>query len=168
MKQPLAFRVRPKTLNDVLGQQHILGNDKFITNMIQNNMLCSMIFYGQPGTGKTTISTILANTLNIKYKMLNAVICSKKDIEAAIFEASLNESFILIIDEVHRLNKNIQDILLPHIENGTIILIGATTSNPYHSINSAIRSRCHLVEIKPLTIDDIVCALKRAIISVAG
>ena len=168
MKQPLAFRVRPKTLNDVLGQQHILGNDKFITNMIQNNMLCSMIFYGQPGTGKTTIATILANTLNIKYKMLNAVICSKKDIEAAIFEASLNESFILIIDEVHRLNKNIQDILLPHIENGTIILIGATTSNPYHSINSAIRSRCHLVEIKPLTIDDIVCALKRAIISEDG
>lgn len=168
MRQPLAFRVRPTTLNDVLGQQHILGEDKFITNMLKNNMLCSMIFYGQPGTGKTTIATILANTLNIKYKMLNAVICSKKDIEAAIFEASLNESFILIIDEVHRLNKNIQDILLPHIENGTIILIGATTSNPYHSINSAIRSRCHLVEIKPLTKKDIIDALKKAIVSENG
>ena len=95
-------------------------------------------------------------------------ICSKKDIEAAIFEASLNDSYILIIDEVHRLNKNIQDILLPHIENGTIILIGATTGNPYHSINSAIRSRCHLVEIKSLTKQDVIIALKRALVSEDG
>ena len=98
MKQPLAFRVRPTKLNDVLGQQHILGKDKFISNMINNNTICSMILYGKPGTGKTTIATIIANTLNIKYKMLNAVICNKKDIEAAIFEASLNDSYMLIID----------------------------------------------------------------------
>ena len=163
MKEPLAFRVRPSKLSDVLGQDHILGKDKFMSNMLNNNTICSMILYGKPGTGKTTIATIIANTLNIKYKILNAVICSKKDIESAIFEASLNESFILIVDEVHRLNKNIQDILLPHIENGTIILIGATTSNPYHSINSAIRSRCHLVEIKSLTNEDIIIALKRAL-----
>lgn len=163
MKEPLAFRVRPETLDDVLGQNHILGKDKFITNMINNNTICSMILYGKPGTGKTTIATIIANTLNIKFKLLNAVTCSKKDIEAAIFEASLNDSFMLIIDEVHRLNKNIQDILLPHIENGTIILIGATTGNPYHSINSAIRSRCHLVEVKPLNKEDIIIALNKAI-----
>ena len=168
MKEPLAFRVRPTNIIDVLGQDHILGKDKFISNMINNNTICSMILYGKPGTGKTTIATIIASTLNIKYKLLNAVTCSKKDIEAAIFEASLNESFMLIIDEVHRLNKNIQDILLPHIENGTIILIGATTGNPYHSINSAIRSRCHLVEVKPLNKDDIIIALKKALVNEKG
>ena len=168
MKQPLAFRVRPTSLEDVLGQQHILGKDKFITNMLSKNTICSMILHGKPGTGKTTIATIIASKLNIKYKLLNAVTCSKKDIEAALFEATFNDSYILIIDEVHRLNKNIQDILLPHIENGTIILIGATTGNPYHSINSAIRSRCHLVEVKPLLKEDIIIALKRAMISKDG
>lgn len=168
MKEPLAFRMRPTNLEDVLGQNHILGKDKFITNMLSNNTICSMILYGKPGTGKTTIATIIANSLNIKFKLLNAVTCAKKDIEAAIFEASLNSSYILIIDEVHRLNKNIQDILLPHIENGTIILIGATTGNPYHSINSAIRSRCHLVEVRQLTSEDIIIALKRAIESEKG
>lgn len=168
MKQPLAYRVRPKTLDDILGQKHILGPNKFINNMINNNMLTSMIFYGQPGTGKTTLAMVIANTLNIKYSMLNAVTSSKKDIESAIFEASLHDGYVLIIDEVHRLNKNIQDILLPHIENGTITLIGATTSNPYHSINSAIRSRCHLVEIKPLEKNDIIIALKRAMILKEG
>ena len=122
MKEPLAFRMRPTKLEDVLGQEHVLGKDKFIQNMLDNNTICSMILYGKPGTGKTTIATIIANSLNIKFKLLNAVTCAKKDIEAAIFEASLNEAYILIIDEVHRLNKNIQDILLPHVENGTIIL----------------------------------------------
>ena len=105
MKQPLAFRVRPTSLEDVLGQQHILGKDKFITNMLSKNTICSMILYGKPGTGKTTIATIIASKLNIKYKLLNAVTCSKKDIEAALFEATFNDSYILIIDEVHRLNK---------------------------------------------------------------
>lgn len=163
MLEPLAYRVRPVSLDDVLGQSHILGKGKFITNMLEHQSICSMILYGKPGTGKTTLATIIAKQLNIKYKILNAVTCNKKDIEAAIFEASFCDSYMLIIDEVHRLTKNIQDILLPHIENGKIILIGATTGNPYHSINSAIRSRCQLIEIKPLDKQDIITALKRAI-----
>lgn len=162
MKEPLAYRVRPKTLNEVLGQEHIIGKDRFLSNMLLNDTLCSMILFGPPGTGKTTIATIIANSLKIKYCLLNAVICSKKDIESAIFEASLYDAYILIIDEVHRLNKNIQDVLLPHIENGKIILIGATTSNPYHSLNNAIRSRCHLIEVKPINKDCIKQAIIRA------
>ena len=164
MKEPLAYRIRPTSLDDVLGQQHILGKDKFITNMLNNNTICSMILYGKPGTGKTTIATIIANSLRVKYKLLNAVTCSKKDIDGAIFEASLNESFILIIDEVHRLNKNIQDILLPHLGSGLITLIGMTTSNPYHAINPAIRSRCQLFELQELGTDDIIYGLKKAIL----
>ena len=169
MVQPLAYRVRPTKIEDVLGQDHILGPNKFLANMLENNTICSMIFYGKPGTGKTTIATVIANTLNIKYRIINAVTSNKKDIEAAIFEASLNPSgFILIIDEVHRLNKNIQDILLPHVEDGTITLIGATTSNPYHSINMAIRSRCHLIEIKPLENKHIIKAIQRAMVIKEG
>lgn len=168
MKQPLAFRMRPKNTNEILGQEHILGEGKFITNMLKNNSLCSMILFGKPGTGKTSLALAIASEMNLKHKVLNAVTCSKKDIEAAIFEASFENSFLLIIDEVHRLNKNIQDILLPHIENGAIILIGATTANPYHSINNAILSRTHLVEIKPLNNDDIVFAINNAITSKDG
>ncbi len=168
MKQPLAFRMRPTSLNEVFGQDHILGENKFLSKMINNDSLCSMIFFGPPGTGKTTIATVIANTLKQPYKMLNAVTCNKKDLEGAIFESKMVGSLILIIDEVHRLNKDKQDILLPHLENGLILLLGATTANPYHSINTAIRSRCHLVEIKPLTNNDIKKAILRALDSERG
>ncbi len=163
MKQPLAYRMRPTSLQEILGQSHILGENKFLTKMLNNQTLCSIIFYGPPGTGKTTLAMVIATTLNSPYHLLNAVTCNKKDLEGAIFEAKMHGSLILIIDEVHRLNKDKQDILLPHIENGTIILLGATTSNPYHSINKAIRSRCHLVEIKSLKQEDIKVAILRAL-----
>ena len=168
MNQPLAFRMRPCQLEDVLGQSHLLGENKFLTNMIKNKRLCSMIFFGPPGTGKTTIATCIANSLKQPYHLLNAVTCNKKDLEGAILEAKMREGLILIIDEVHRLNKDKQDILLPHLENGLLTLLGATTANPYHSINTAIRSRCHLVEIKPLIKEDIIIALKRALMHPNG
>lgn len=163
MNQPLAYRMRPTHLDEILGQSHLLGENKFLTNMIKNQSLCSMIFFGPPGTGKTTLAICIANTLKTPYQMLNAVTCNKKDLEGAILEAKMKDGLVLIVDEVHRLNKDKQDILLPHLENGLIILLGATTANPYHAINKAIRSRCHLVEIKPLTQEDIVIALKKAL-----
>lgn len=168
MNEPLALRMRPTSLDDVLGQENIIGKNKLLNKLIDTQTLFSIIFFGKPGTGKTTIATILANSLNKKYKMLNATNCTKKDLESAIYEAKIFDGIILIIDEVHRLNKDKQDILLPCIESGLITLLGATTANPYHSINHAIRSRCHLIEIKPLNESDIYIALKRALKSQQG
>ncbi len=168
MNQPLAYRMRPTKIDDILGQSHLLGENQFLTNMIKNHSLCSMIFFGPPGTGKTTLAICIANTLNQPYQLLNAVTCNKKDLEGAILEAKMKDGLILIVDEVHRLNKDKQDILLPHLENGLLTLLGATTANPYHAINKAIRSRCHLVEIKPLNEEDIIQALKRALSSPNG
>lgn len=168
MKQPLAFRMRPETTKDLLGQSHLLGPGKVITKCLDAGRLFSMIFYGLPGTGKTTMAMCLANELNLPYRLFNAVTGNKKDLEVLFQEAKLSNGLVVIIDEIHRLNKDKQDLLLPHVENGSITLIGATTSNPYFAINPAIRSRCHLFEIKPLTTEDIITALNRAIQSEKG
>lgn len=162
MKEPLAFRMRPKGLKDIIGQSHLIGENSVITRCIHAQRIFSMIFYGPPGTGKTTLAMAIANEMNLPYRLFNAVTGNKKELDQIFMEAKMYPGMIVIVDEVHRLNKDKQDLLLPHVENGNIILIGATTSNPLHAINPAIRSRCHLFEIKPNTADDIRMALKRA------
>ena len=168
MKEPLAFRLRPKGLNDIIGQTHLIGEGKVIRRCIEAQRIFSMIFYGPPGTGKTTLAMAIANEMNIPYRLFNAVTGNKKELDQIFLEAKMYPGLIVIVDEVHRLNKDKQDLLLPHVENGNIILIGATTSNPLHAINPAIRSRCHLFEIKPLTVNDIQQALLRALQSEQG
>lgn len=158
----LANDIRPIKLNDVYGQNHLIGEGKILTNLVKNKKLFSMIFYGNPGCGKTSIANALVNELNMPYRMLNAVINKKTDFDIVIEEAKMNGQIILIIDEIHRMNKDKQDILLPYLENGKIIMIGLTTSNPYHSINPAIRSRCQIFEVKSLKPEDIVKILIKA------
>ena len=158
----LANDIRPIKLNDVYGQNHLIGEGKILTNLVKNKKLFSMIFYGNPGCGKTSVANALVNELNMPYRMLNAVINKKTDFDIVIEEAKMNGQMILIIDEIHRMNKDKQDILLPYLENGKIIMIGLTTSNPYHSINPAIRSRCQIFEVKSLKPEDIVKILIKA------
>lgn len=160
---PLAFRMRPKSINEIIGQQHLVGKDKMIYRMVKANHLSSMILYGPPGVGKTSIATAIAKTTKIAFRQLNAVVNNKKDMEIVAEEAKMSGKVILLLDEVHRLDKGKQDFLLPYLENGLITLIGATTSNPYHAINPAIRSRCQIFELKPLEPDDIEQALTRAL-----
>lgn len=159
----LADKLRPKKIDDIIGQDHLIGKGKILSNLVKNKKLFSMIFYGKPGIGKTSIANALVNELNIHYKFLNATVNNKSDFDSAIAEAKMYGDMVLIIDEIHRMNKDKQDLLLPYIENGTIILIGLTTSNPYHKINPAIRSRCQIFELHELTKDDIVKGLKKAI-----
>lgn len=161
--EPLAHILRPTKLDDVVGQKHLIGEDKILTNLVKNKKLFSMILYGKPGIGKTSIATAIVNELGYKYILLNAVINNKKDFDDAINEAKYNSEYIIIMDEIHRLNKDKQDLLLPYLENGLITLIGMTTSNPYHKINPAIRSRCQIFELKELNDEDIKEALKKGI-----
>ncbi len=163
MNAPLAYRVRPHTLDDIIGQKHLVGEDGFLRHLVESNTLVSMIFYGPPGSGKTTLAEAFSRSMDAHLIKLNAVTSNKKEMEAAIEESRLFPHPIIIMDEVHRLNKDKQDLLLPFIESGTIYLIGATTANPYIAINPAIRSRCHLLEVKPLTQKEIIEGIHRVI-----
>ena len=161
--EPLAIKLRPKKLDDIIGQSHLIGENKIITNMVKNNHLFSMILYGKPGIGKTSLAYAIVNELGIRYRELNATINTKKDFDIVIEEAKMYNNLVVIMDEIHRLNKDKQDLLLPYLESGLITLIGMTTSNPYHRINPAIRSRCQIFELKELTNEHVVIGIKRAI-----
>lgn len=165
---PLASRLRPTTLEEVVGQRHIIGKDKLLYRAIKADKLSSIIFYGPPGTGKTTIAKVIANTTSSLFTQINATSAGKKDMEAVVDEAKDNlgrygKRTILFIDEIHRFNKGQQDYLLPFVEDGTVILIGATTENPYFEVNSALLSRSIIFELKPLDKEDIKTLLLRAI-----
>lgn len=158
----LANEQRPAKLSDIIGQEHLVGKDAILTNLVKNKRLFSMILWGKPGTGKTSIANALVNELGLPYRMLNATINNKTDFDIVIEEAKMNGSMIVIVDEIHRLNKDKQDLMLPYVESGLITLIGLTTSNPYYSINPAIRSRVQIFELKDLTDTDIEKGLKKA------
>ena len=161
--RPLADILRPNKLEDVVGQKHLIARGQILFNLIKHGKIFSMILYGPCGTGKTTLAYTIVNELDLKYEFLNAVINSKKDLDEVIDKARVSGGIVLIMDEIHRLNKDKQDLLLPYLENGLITLIGLTTANPYHSINPAIRSRCQLFEVKMLSEDDIKEALNKAV-----
>lgn len=163
MEKPLAFRMRPKKIEEVIGQQHLVGEGKIIHRMVEAKQLTSMILYGPPGIGKTSIASAIAGSTRYAFRTLNAVTNNKKDMEIVAAEAKMSGKVILLLDEVHRLDKGKQDFLLPFLENGLIVLIGATTSNPYHAINPAIRSRCQIFELKPLMPEEVKTALIAAL-----
>ena len=167
-ESPLASRLRPTTLDEVVGQQHIVGKDKLLYRAIKADKLSSIIFYGPPGTGKTTLAKVIANTTSAEFKQINATSAGKKDMEEVVQIAKNNQGMygkktILFIDEIHRFNKGQQDYLLPFVEDGTIILIGATTENPYFEVNGALLSRSIIFELKKLDKEDIKILLKRAV-----
>lgn len=167
-ESPLAARMRPATLDEVVGQQHIIGRDKLLYRAIKADKLTSIIFYGPPGTGKTTLAKVIANTTSAEFKQINATVAGKKDMEEITMQAKqaaamYDKKTILFIDEIHRFNKGQQDYLLPFVEDGTIILIGATTENPYFEVNGALLSRSNIFELYPLDKEDIKTLLHRAV-----
>lgn len=167
-ESPLASRLRPSTLDEVVGQQHIIGKDKLLYRAIKADKISSIIFYGPPGTGKTTLAKVIANTTSAEFKQINATVAGKKDMEDVITAAKNNmgmygKKTILFVDEIHRFNKGQQDYLLPYVEDGTIILIGATTENPYFEVNGALISRSVIFELKPLSKEDIKTLINRAV-----
>nr|WP_248285614.1 replication-associated recombination protein A [Staphylococcus lugdunensis] len=155
--------MRPKNIDEIISQQHLVGPRGIIRRMVETKRLSSMIFYGPPGIGKTSIAKAISGSTAYKFRQLNAVTNTKKDMQLVVEEAKMSGQVILLLDEIHRLDKAKQDFLLPHLENGKIVLIGATTSNPYHAINPAIRSRAQIFELYPLNEEDIKVALMRAI-----
>lgn len=167
-ESPLASRLRPSTLDEVVGQKHIIGKDKLLYRAIQADKLGSIIFYGPPGTGKTTLAKVIANTTSANFRQLNATVAGKKDMEDVVKEAKdslgmYGKKTILFVDEIHRFNKSQQDYLLPFVEDGTLILIGATTENPYFEVNGALISRSRIFELKSLEKDDIKELIHRAV-----
>lgn len=167
-ESPLAARLRPTTLDEVVGQQHIIGKDKLLYRAIKADKLSSIIFYGPPGTGKTTLAKVIANTTSAEFTQLNATVAGKKDMEEVVKAAKdrlgmYGKKTILFIDEIHRFNKGQQDYLLPFVEDGTLILIGATTENPYFEVNSALISRSIIFELKPLSMEDVKTLIRRAV-----
>ena len=167
-ESPLASRLRPKTLDQVVGQEHIIGKDKLLYRAIKADKLSSIIFYGPPGTGKTTLAKVIANTTSADFMQLNATVAGKKDMEDVVAKAKQNMAMsgrktILFIDEIHRFNKGQQDYLLPFVEDGTVILIGATTENPYFEVNSALISRSIVFELHPLSVENIKTLILRAV-----
>ena len=167
-ESPLAARLRPTTLEEVVGQQHIIGRDKLLYRAIKADKLSSLIFYGPPGTGKTTLARVIANTTSAEFTQINATVAGKKDMEEVVKGAKdtlgmYGKKTILFIDEIHRFNKGQQDYLLPFVEDGTLILIGATTENPYFEVNNALISRSVIFELHPLGVEDIKELLRRAV-----
>jgi len=170
-ESPLAARLRPSTLEEVVGQKHIIGKDKLLYRAIKADKISSLIFYGPPGTGKTTLAKVIVGTTSSEFVQINATVAGKKDMEEVIAKAKDNQGMygkktILFIDEIHRFNKGQQDYLLPFVEDGTIVLIGATTENPYFEVNGALLSRSIIFELKPLEIEDIKELIKRAVYDV--
>lgn len=167
-ESPLAARMRPRTLEEVVGQQHIIGRDKLLYRAIKADKLSSIILYGPPGTGKTTLAKVIAGTTKAEFTQINATVAGKKDMEEVVATAKenlgmYNKKTILFIDEIHRFNKGQQDYLLPFVEDGTVILIGATTENPYFEVNGALLSRSVIFELKPLSAEDIKLLIDRAV-----
>ncbi len=163
MQKPLAYRMRPTNIDEIVGQQHLVGPHKIIRRMVEAKMLSSMILYGPPGIGKTSIASAIAGSTKYAFRKLNAATDSKKDLQIVAEEAKMSGTVVLLLDEIHRLDKTKQDFLLPLLESGSIILIGATTENPYINISPAIRSRVQIFELYPLTSDDLKKAVKRAL-----
>ena len=164
-ESPLASRMRPTTLDEVVGQQHIIGKDKLLYRAIKADKLSSLIFYGPPGTGKTTLAKVIANTTSAEFTQINATVAGKKDMEDVVNKAKqlagmYQKKSILFVDEIHRFNKGQQDYLLPFVEDGTIILIGATTENPYFEVNGALLSRSSVFELRPLSKEDFMRKLR--------